>query len=421
MKRLTLSLGGGALLCAAIYVSFFVLPDARATAFVRGGGATSSAVAAAPAKPAPPQVTHLPTPKTVKALYITACYAADSTLRAKLVKLADETEVNALVVDIKDWSGTIAFAPEDPAVAALATGTPKGAPSGCVVRDMPAFVRELHDHNIYAIARLTTFQDPRYAPLHPDQAVQRADGSVWKDKKGIAFVDVGAKPYWSFVVGLAKSAYAIGFDEVNFDYVRFPTDGDIRAAVYPYSGAAIKADPAGGRRTSLRKFFAYLDEQIPDGQPVTSADFFGMTTNSVDDMGIGQYLEDGLASFDYLAPMVYPSHYPATWNGHKNPNAAPGAVVYEAMKFAVDRADKLAAATTTPAAVRGRVAKGKSLRAWIQDFNYGGNYDAAAVRAQIDGSAKAGANGYMVWDPANHYSSTAGALRGTGATTTAAL
>ena len=414
MKRIASSVFLAAALGGSLSLAFFAMPESRAIPTVRPGEP------AEPAKPEPPPVTHLPTPVTVKALYVTACYAADSTLREKLVKIADETEINALVIDIKDWSGTVVFFPEEPDVAALATGAPAGAPSGCVVSDMRAFVAELHARQIYAIARLTVFQDPRYAPLHPEQAVQNADGSVWKDRKGIAFVDVGAKPYWNFVVGLSKSAYAIGFDEVNFDYVRYPTDGDIREAVYPHSGAAIAADPVDGRRRSLRAFFEYLDAALPDGAPVTSVDLFGMTTNAADDMGIGQYLEDAMASFDAVAPMVYPSHYPATWNGYPNPNDNPGGVVFDAMTFAVDRGNALIAPTTTPEHVRARAVPSRQLRAWIQDFDYGGDYDAADVRAQIDATARAGAPSFMVWDPANRYTSAALLPEGGAATTSVA-
>ena len=390
-------------LAGAGYFAFVFLPEARVRDYVAAGSGPTGDLPAAPAEPTAPKVTHLPVPATVRAAYITSCYAASSELRGKLVALAENTEVNALVIDVKDWSGTVSYEIEDPALARAFAG---GA--GCTVPDMREFLAELGEKGIYRIARVTVFQDPLYAKANPSQAVQRADGSVWADRKGIAFVDAGAKPYWEKIVALAEDAYAIGFDEVNFDYVRYPTDGDIRAAVYPYSGAQIALDEPNVKASVLRKFFAYLDAEIEDGAPVTSADFFGMTTNAEDDMGIGQVLEDGLAYFDYLAPMVYPSHYPDTWNGYGDPNANPGGVVRDAMRFAVDRANAYAEATTTPAEIRAKVSP-KQLRAWIQDFDYGGDYDAADVRSQIDGTAEAGAPDYMLWDPSNRY--TPAALR----------
>jgi hypothetical protein len=394
-----------AALGAAAYASFVILPEARGSEYVAPAAGEEAAEIVSVEPPAP-AVTRVPTPDPVRAAYITACYAASPDLRANLVRLADETEVNALVIDVKDWSGTVSFEISDPGLAA-----DFGHGDGCTVPDMREFLAELGEKGIYRIARVTVFQDPAYAKSHPDQAVQRADGSVWQDRKGIAFVDAGAKPYWEKVVALAEESYTIGFDEVNFDYVRYPTDGDVSAAVYPYSGARIKGDGENLKASVLREFFAYLDAELEDGAPVTSADFFGMTTNAADDMGIGQVLEDGLTYFDYLAPMVYPSHYPHSWNGYGNPNENPGGVVRDAMRFAVDRANAYAAATTTPEAIRAKVSP-RQLRAWIQDFNYGGDYDAADVRAQIDGTIEAGAPGYMLWDPANRYTSYAAAYGG---------
>jgi hypothetical protein len=387
---------GGAVLLAAGYAAFVFLPEARAREYVPGGVAAEEAPALAELPPAP-EVTRVPLPDPVRAAYITSCYAASPELRGKLVKLAEETEVNALIIDVKDWSGTVSFEIEDPALAAAFAGG-----EGCTVPDMKEFLAELGEKGIFRIARVTVFQDPLYAKANPSQAVQRADGSVWQDRKGIAFVDAGAKPYWEKVVGLAKASYELGFDEINFDYVRYPTDGDVSAAVYPYSGERLKLDEENVKASVLREFFAYLDAEIEDGAPYTSADFFGMTTNAADDMGIGQILEDGLTYFDFLAPMVYPSHYPHGWNGYGNPNDNPGGVVRDAMRFAVDRANALATASTTPAAVRAKVSP-KQLRAWIQDFDYGGDYDAADVRAQIDATAEVGAPGYMLWDPSNRY------------------
>jgi hypothetical protein len=391
---------------AALYAAFVVIPEARSFGYVASLGFEDPEVEAAPAAPEPEPVRHLPTPEPVRAAYITACYAASPDLRENLVRLAEETEVNALVVDVKDWSGTVSFGLSDPDLAA-----DFGHGSGCTVPDMREFLAELGEKGIYRIARVTVFQDPAYAKSHPDQAVQRADGSVWQDRKGIAFIDAGAKPYWAKVVALAEESYEIGFDEVNFDYVRYPTDGDVASAVYPHSGARLALDEENVKASVLREFFQYLDAELEDGAPVTSADFFGMTTNAADDMGIGQILEDGLTHFDYLAPMVYPSHYPDTWNGYADPNDYPGQVVHDAMKFAVDRANAYAAATTTPEAIRAKVSPNQ-LRAWIQDFNYGGDYDAADVRAQIEGTARAGAPGYMLWDPANRYTSYAAAYGG---------
>src|SRR3989344_533471 len=161
-------------------------------------------------------------------------------------------------------------------------------------------VENLHNKNIYVIGRVTVFQDPAFAKAHPNLAVKRkSDGGVWKDRKGISFIDVGARPFWDYIISIATSSYAIGFDEINFDYIRFPSDGDMKDISFTHTGTTTKKE-------ILRQFFEYLDSKIAGTGVVTSADLFGMTTTNTDDLGIGQVLEYALLNFDYVSPMVYP-------------------------------------------------------------------------------------------------------------------
>jgi hypothetical protein len=310
------------------------------------------------------------------------------------VGLATSTAINAVIIDIKDYSGTISFHTGVPELEDATENAP-----GCVVKDMKEFVADLHKKNIYVIGRITVFQDPYYAPKHPDLAVQKkSDGSVWKDRKGISFVDVSAQPYWDHVILLAKTSYLAGFDEINFDYVRFPSDGNMSNISFPKSNALLAADPEHGKATALKNFFIYLSKALrdtswfPTGEtgPKISADLFGMTTTNMDDLNIGQVLENVSPYVDFIGPMVYPSHYPAGFNGYKDPNQHS----YDIVKFCMDKAvARLKAIGEDPL----------KLRPWLQDFDYPVTYTPAMVSAQIKATYDAGLTSYMLWDPANTY------------------
>ena len=267
---------------------------------------------------------------------MTSCVVGTPSFRDDLVKLVEETELNSIIIDIKDFSGTLSFTPQSeelkPAVS-----------KRCMAPDMKAFIESLHDNGIYVIGRITVFQDPLFAKLRPDLAVKKAsDGSTWKDYKGISFTDPGAKEVWDHTVAIAKESYAIGFDELNFDYIRFPSDGPMSDIAFTWSGNRNKSDV-------LEEFFTYLSAELKPLGVVISADLFGMTTTNTDDLNIGQILEKAAPHFDFIAPMVYPSHYPPDFNGWANPNTYP----YEIVKYSMDEAVKRILATTTVVALNG--------------------------------------------------------------------
>ena len=376
-------------------------------------------------------VKHVPLPAQVKTIYMTSCVAGTPTFRQKLVKLIQETEINSVIIDVKDYSGTISFPPKSEA------WLPAWKNARCGTRDMKQLVEMLHDNNIFVIARVTVFQDPFYAPKRPDLAVQRTDGSVWKDNKGLAFIDVGAREYWDHIIELSKEVYNLGFDELNYDYVRYPSDGPMSDIAFPQSMAG---EYGADKQANLEAFFQYLNEKLSDeslyaeyrhvntgrasSTPWTSADLFGMTTTNTDDLSIGQVIERAAPYFDFIAPMVYPSHYPNSFLGLGNPNNYPYKIVNYAMASGVER---MTSPTTvvegflhTPEMIANAsgtlVATGKynkpiyeasKLRTWIQDFDYGGDYDAADVRAQIQASYDAGVMDFMIWAPSNIYTKAA--------------
>jgi len=326
-----------------------------------------------------PPAIHLKIPDAVKAAYMSACVAATPSIRDRVIHIADTTEINSIVLDIKDFSGQISYEPSNEAL--------RQDPDerSCRIRDMRGLIELLHNDNIYVIGRIAVFQDPLFVKLHPDQAVKRAsDGGVWTDRKGISWVDTGSSEMWDYVVSIARDAYSQGVDEINFDYVRFPSDGDISNMSFPVSGTTTKPEV-------VKSFFSYLSGEMKASGITTSADLFGMTTTATDDMNIGQTLEIALPYFDYIAPMVYPSHYPDGFNGWANPNAHP----YELIKFVMSAgAEKALKASTTPL----------KLRPWLQDFSLGSpSYGKKEVEDQIQATYDVGLTSWMLWDPSNKY------------------
>ncbi|MGM0482251.1 MAG: putative glycoside hydrolase [Patescibacteria group bacterium] len=340
------------------------------------------------------------TPEEVKALYMTNCYAGTPSLRDGLVSLIEKTELNSIVIDIKDYTGMISFKAEDPELAdAYATH--------CPVKDMREFVYDLNEKGIYVIGRITVFQDKYLANKRPDLAVlSESDKEVWKDNKGISFTDPSAEEVWDYHIRLSKESYRLGFDELNFDYIRFPSDGPMNNIYFPHSEDRDKADV-------MEEFFFHLEKELEGLEVVTSADIFGLTTSAKDDLGIGQVWEKVLPYFDYLSPMVYPSHYPFGFKGLGDPNDSPYEVVKWSLDDAVDRTVSATTTvktigaqrvgTTTPAVYEKEVFDEDVIRPWIQDFRYGGAYTAEDILLQVKAVYDSGLDSWMLWDPANRY------------------
>lgn len=326
------------------------------------------------------KVAHLPTPEAVKGIYMTSWVSGTNEWREKLVDFIDKTEINSVVIDVKDYSGRVSFATSDEKIKEIGSEDIR-------IKDLPEFIGRLHARGIYTIARITVFQDPFYARKYPASAVKTKSGAIWKDKMGLSYVDPSAKDFWDYMVALSRASEKVGFDELNYDYIRFPSDGNMVDIVFPISANKTKPD-------ALDSFFSYLRQELKEGEnPISipmSADIFGMTTTNTDDLGIGQILERIDKHFDYISPMVYPSHYPPTFNGYKNPADHP----YEIIKFAMDGAVlRLSAPTSTP----------EKLRPWIQDFDLGATYDVSKVRAQKKAVYDSGLRSWLSWDPANRY------------------
>jgi len=333
-------------------------------------------------------ITHIATPDKVKAVYMSAWVAGGTKFRNPIIKQIDETELNAVVIDIKDSTGKISFHVSDPEVSRY------GAMENRIA-DIRALTNLLHQKNIYVIGRISVFQDPHMTKLKPEWAVHRiSDGGVWKDRKGLSFIDPTSRDAHRYIVALARASYAEGFDEINFDYIRYPSDGNMKDIDYNLKPGKTRAD-------NLEDFFIYLSSEMKkDVNIPISADLFGLTTEVTNDMGIGQLWEKALPHFDYLAPMVYPSHYPNGTLGYKNPAEHPYEIINNALKSAVTRTKSAGFDTD-------------KIRPWLQDFNLGATYTKEMIRAQIKATTDNGLDSWMLWDPANTYTASALELENT--------
>ncbi len=331
-------------------------------------------------------------PEVVRAVYFTGWSAGTESRVNYLINLKKTSMVNSVVIDVKDFSGNVGYDIKIPEVIRYKAKEIK-------IRDIDGLIKKLHEHGFYVIARITVFEDSALTKARPDLAVKRkvksAAGkisySTWKDPKGLAWSDPTSKQVWDYNIAIAKDALARGFDELNFDYIRFPSDGNMSAI--HFSGLP-KGKP---KKEALAEFFKYLRQSLPGAR--ISADIFGLVAIQKKDIGVGQILEDIYDNFDYVCPMVYPSHYYSGTLGFKYPARHP----YEIVKYSIDEAFKRLAELERS----NSVAKDDSkIRPWLQDFDLGADYDTQMVKAQIRAvrdSLGDRYNGFMMWNPSNKY------------------
>lgn len=332
-----------------------------------------------PVVPLPPDpvVDHIPTPLSVRGIYVSGWTAGSSKKMEQLIALTKEQDANSMVIDIKDATGKLSYQPLDEDLRATGVGTRK-------IADLPALTKRLHDEGIYVIGRLAVFQDPYRATLHPEEAFHIKDtGAVWRDSKGLAWLRADAESVWEYATAIALDAYAQGFDEINVDYVRYPSDGKLDA-IENRAGATVRAE-------TIERFFAYLDEHIRGAGIPLSADLFGLTMTATGDIGIGQELLRIAPHVDVIAPMIYPSHFAAGSYGYTSPAAHPYEIITHSLS---DGIKKLATIGIGP----------EKLRPWLQDFDLlGVRYTSAMIADQIRATEEQGITGWLIWDPKNIY------------------
>lgn len=327
----------------------------------------------------------------VKALYLTGWTVGSDDRLNHYIELARNTEINSYVVDIKDDDGYIGYESQIPEARQLGTYMKK--------YDVDKVLKKFHDNDIHIVGRLVCFKDPVYATKKPELAVKNVNGGLWKEKTGqgdIAWLNPANRDAWPYLIAVAKEAVEKGFDEIQFDYVRFPTGGDKSLMDFGQMDRQ--------KYEYINEFLAYAKKELPG--VILSADVYGIICESPKDTeDIGQYLELIGRDVGYISPMVYPSHYAVgqVVNGvrYEKPDFDPYGVVYNSLVKAKERISK---------------AEGYNadVRAYLQDFTaswlgagYYMEYGAEQVRQQIKAVYDAGYEEWIIWDALNTYSETA--------------
>ncbi|MCK9582574.1 MAG: putative glycoside hydrolase [Endomicrobiales bacterium] len=319
------------------------------------------------------------TPKYVRGIHLTAWVAGSKKLRAKFEKLIDETELNCTVIDIKEYEGQIYVPGYKPADTYKATLN--------AIPDIKTYLEHLKSKGIYTVARIVVFKDDIAPRKNPAMAVKTSTGELWKDRKGLTWLDPYNKDAWEYNIGLAEHAADLGFEEVQFDYIRFPSDGQTKGCRYSQKHSSLTASVA------LVDFLKLANERLRKKGINTSIDVFGLTTTVTNGMGIGQKMVEMSEHIDFVCPMVYPSHYAKDEYGIANPNLNPYKTVYISIK----------------GAKKGMGKNSIKLRPWLQDFSLGAHYGPKQVRAQIQACYDNGVGDWLLWNPRCVY--TQGALK----------
>jgi hypothetical protein len=301
-----------------------------------------------------------------------------------LLALADTTEINAFVIDVKDVRGFITYRSSIP------TAVEIGANRLVRARNVRERLAILEEHGIHPIARIVVAKDTMLANHKPNWAVRTTDGGLWYDRFGDPWVDAYCDSVWMYAADIAAEAVLMGFREIQFDYVRFPDEPaeNLENAVFSWRR------PGESRRNGVRRNLALAAERVRAlGVPFT-ADVFGLATSARDDLGIGQYWEDVLRVTDVVLPMVYPSHYHAGAYGIPWPNAEPYETVRRALADGIERA----------AAIEGAA----RIRPFLQSFSIRRVvYTAAEVRAEIDAVEDVGLTDWVLWNASGRYPASA--------------
>ncbi len=353
----------------------------------------TTAVAAAATAPPQPVRTRVVRPDSVRALYVNGWAAGSRSRMADLIRIADATEINAFVVDIKESDTYLTY---DSTAIPLAIEI--GADQRPASRWLPALVDTLRAHDIFPIARIVVFKDRVLAETKPELAIRNSTGGVWRDRKGVAWVNPYDRRVWDYNIAIAREALAMGFAEVQWDYVRFPDVTASTRATLSYPGSDGKS-----RADNIRDFIRHSKEQLADFDVRITADVFGLSTHAEGDVDIGQHWETVITVADAVLPMVYPSHYATGLYGFSRPIANPYQIVRLALTDAVERTRFARDSTGKPVG---------EVMGWLEAMSIrGASYGAAEVRAQIQATYDAGAKSWALWNPGSKFAEFEDALR----------
>jgi len=385
------------------HMAHFALPAVIVTvaaAFVLGGcaqraptaapAATPKAVAVAhpvgatpaPQAAAPP---HFDRPDHVRGIYLTAWSAGSKRKRAAIYSLLKSTQLNAVVIDVRD-SGEMYWK----------TGIPlakQAKANDIAIANAPKLMAELASKHVYPIARIACFRDQLVPKKFPSRAVQLANKKVWSDRSRHTWLDPYNKDNWDYIAATVDYALDVGFPEIQLDYVRFPSEGKSNSQRFP--ARAKYGDPKAKPEDVIAAFADFIGKRVRARHAVYSADIFGIISSSKSDQGIGQELEKVAKPFDVISPMVYPSHFAAGEYGIKYPVAAPYEILMKSLRDYKKRLPTMA------------------IRPWLQDFTLGEpgqptvHYGSAQIQAQIKAVHDSGYDDFLMWNASNRYTEAA--------------
>ena len=304
-------------------------------------------------------------------------FAANTRRLKHLIGIADSTEINALIIDVKDEFG-LNYESSDPMVK-------KNAGTQVKAHNLRALVDTIRAHGILPVARIVVFKDSVTARNNPDHTIRKADGTAWHDKKGQTWVNPYANAIWEYNFRVAEEAIRMGFGEIQFDYIRFPEPyKSLPPQVFPEQNGRSKPQVLAEFLTAARNRFAKLGVR-------TTADIFGLVTTVGGTLEVGQKWEPIAQSVDVVLPMVYPSHYPPGSFQLPHPNADPYNVIHIAISRARERDEKIGIT-------------GDHVRPWLQAFSIGmPKYGAHELEEQKRAVYDSGYDGWVLWEPGSRY------------------
>jgi len=366
-RRLQRTVGAIALLlaAAAVAVGAGFLPDR--------GGDQNAAQPKAAKKSAQPRRTGPPVPKEIRGVHVTMALAS---LDGKLAEYTRIPGINTIQLDVKDENGEVAFHRLAPPLA-------KRVGSAMRYYDPVKAAKQVHDEGLFLIGRVVCFEDPILSKGRPDLAIRTSGGGIWQNHAGLGWTNPYDKRVWDYNLRIAQAAARAGFDEIQFDYVRFPSDGNIESAVFPG-----QRNEAMG--VTIARFVHYATKRLRPMGVRVSVDVFGLSATR--DLGIGQSPRRLSKIVDAIYPMVYPSHYGPGEYGLDSPVSVPGRTVGRSLRD-----------------FRRQMRRGKAqLVPWLEDFSFSGTTTLAHVQEQIRAARRWKSGGFLLWNPSGVY--TEGAL-----------
>lgn len=332
-------------------------------------------------------------PKKVKGIYLSAYIAGTPKLMDNILAEIDKSQVNAVVIDVKNDDGRITFPMDTPVDTPVVNEIGACKP---YINDVDELIKKLKERDIYVIARVVAFRDPYLAEAKPEWSLKKADGSLYRDNKGLAWVNPYKKEVWDYLIEVGKAAAQAGFDEVQFDYIRFSTEKGMKQVVFD------EEDTKGRSKTDIiTEFITYAYEPLKEAGLFVSADVFGAIIGSEQDANsVGQIYYEMAKHLDYICPMIYPSHYADGNFGIEHPDTKPYDTILAALL-----GSKADLATGSDAVKQENLAV---VRPWLQDFtasylDHYITYGPEQVKAQIQAVYDAGYEEWIFWDAACTY------------------